>query len=164
MIKKLLLVLSIALSLGACQMLRPVEEEKKEEYSVLEEEDVKKKNKEAEKEIKEIKVPDRVHFGFDKYNLTKEARKILDLQVEWLKQDSHIKIILEGHCDERGTREYNLALGQRRADTVKNYLVDHGVSKRRIKTISYGKERPEFLGKGEAIWKKNRRTVVVVND
>ena len=72
-----------------------------------------------------------------------------------------IKIIVEGHCDERGTREYNLALGKKRAEAVKNYLVSKNVAAGRIKTISYGKEKPDMVGTGEAVWSKNRRAVVV---
>ena len=86
------------------------------------------------------------------------------MQVEWLKQDGKIKVIIEGHCDKRGTREYNLALGQKRANATKEYLVNKGISSRRIKTVSYGKERPEYLGNGESIWKKNRRSVTIIRE
>jgi peptidoglycan-associated lipoprotein len=109
-----------------------------------------------------VNVGDRVFFGFDKSDLSAEARATLDRQVAWLKKYSSIKVMVEGHCDERGTREYNLALGERRATAAKNYLVAEGVSAGRVKTISYGKERPAVLGSNEAAWAQNRRGVTVV--
>lgn len=105
---------------------------------------------------------DRVFFKFDSAALGEEAKKTLDKTAIWLNNDGDINILIEGHCDERGTREYNLALGQRRADSAKRYLVSKGVNSSRIRTISYGKERPAVVGKGEAIWSKNRRSVIVV--
>jgi peptidoglycan-associated lipoprotein len=91
-----------------------------------------------------------------------EARATLDRQASWLQQYSNLSITIEGHADERGTREYNLALGERRANAVKNYLVARGVSGSRINTISYGKERPAVVGSDEASWAQNRRGVTVV--
>ena len=105
---------------------------------------------------------DRVFFGFDRYDLTADARAMLKRQAEWLEKNSAVTVTIEGHCDERGTREYNLALGARRAAAVKAYLVALGVDKSRISTISYGKERPAVLGSNEAAWAKNRRAVMVV--
>ena len=105
---------------------------------------------------------DRVFFKFDSSALGEEAKRTLDRTAIWLNNNSDINILIEGHCDERGTREYNLALGQRRADAAKKYLVSRGVSSSRIRTISYGKERPAVVGKGEAVWSKNRRSVIVV--
>lgn len=105
---------------------------------------------------------DRVFFKFDSSALSEGAKKTLDKTATWLNNNSNIAILIEGHCDERGTREYNLALGQRRAEAAKKYLVSKGVKSSRIKTISYGKERPAVVGKGEAIWSKNRRSVIVV--
>jgi peptidoglycan-associated lipoprotein len=110
----------------------------------------------------QVNVGDRVFFGFDKSDLAPEARATLDKQVAWLKKYGSVKVTIEGHCDERGTREYNLALGERRATTVKNYLVAEGISADRVKTISYGKERPAVLGSNEAAWAQNRRGVTVV--
>lgn len=107
-------------------------------------------------------VGDRVFFAFNKSDLSTEARATLDKQAAWLKQYASINVVVEGHCDERGTREYNLALGERRATTVKNYLIADGVPASRIKTISYGKERPAVLGSNEAAWAQNRRGVTVV--
>jgi len=111
----------------------------------------------------EVEVQDRVFFGYDSSEINDEAKKILDVQVAWLKSDSAIKITIEGHCDERGTREYNIALGEKRANSAKKYLVANGINANRIKTVSYGKERPAFFGATEAIFNKNRRAVTVVN-
>lgn len=105
---------------------------------------------------------DTVHFGLDQYDIDSEARAILDAQVAWLAKYPNVRVTLEGHCDERGTREYNLALGDRRANAAKNYLAERGVSPSRINTISYGKERPVALGSDEASWAQNRRAVTVV--
>jgi peptidoglycan-associated lipoprotein len=107
-------------------------------------------------------VGDRVFFDFDKSDLTPEARATLDRQAAWLKKYASNNVTIEGHCDERGTREYNLALGERRATAVKNYLVADGISAARVKTVSYGKERPAVLGSNEAAWAQNRRGVTVV--
>jgi peptidoglycan-associated lipoprotein len=107
-------------------------------------------------------VGDRVYFGFDSAELTPEDQATLDRQAQWLKQYSSVNIIVEGHCDERGTREYNLALGQKRADATKNYLVAAGVPSGRVETISYGKERPEVTGSNEDAWAQNRRGVSVI--
>ena len=87
---------------------------------------------------------------------------MLEKQIAWLKKYGGVKVVLEGHCDERGTREYNLALGERRANAVKDFLVAMGISPNRIKVISYGKERPAALGHNEASWKQNRRAVTVI--
>ena len=107
---------------------------------------------------------DRVFFGFDKSSLTSEAVNTLKAQAEWLQANPDTNVIVEGHTDDRGTREYNLALGERRAVAVKNYLISRGVDAERIKTISYGKERPAVVGANEAAWAQNRRAVTVVND
>jgi peptidoglycan-associated lipoprotein len=121
-------------------------------------------NQEAQEEIEEVEVRDRVFFDVNQSGLTSDAKKILDNQTAWLKSDSAIKIILEGHCDERGTREYNLALGERRANSARQYLVTNGIDASRIKTISYGKERPAFVGASAEIWSKNRRAVTVIEE
>ncbi|MFC4272952.1 peptidoglycan-associated lipoprotein Pal [Sneathiella chungangensis] len=110
-----------------------------------------------------LNVGDRVFFGFDKYDLSDEAQATLQRQAAWLKANPTVTLLIEGNCDERGTREYNLALGERRATAVKNYLVTLGVSADRLSTISYGKERPVALGHNEAAWAQNRRSVSVVN-
>ena len=108
-----------------------------------------------------VNVGDRVFFQFDQYELTPQARSALERQAQWLQEYESVNVVIEGHCDERGTRAYNLALGDRRATAVKNYLVALGVSPSRITTISYGKERPAVLGSGEAAWSQNRRAVTM---
>lgn len=105
---------------------------------------------------------DRVFFAFDSSELSPAARRTLQRQADWMKQHSRADVVIEGHADERGTREYNLALGDRRATAVKNYLVALGISPQRVETISYGKERPAVLGSGEEVWRQNRRAVMKV--
>lgn len=105
---------------------------------------------------------DTVLFGTDLYDLDAEATATLTRQAAWLKQYPNVKATIEGHCDERGTREYNLALGDRRANAAKNFLVAQGVDASRLSTISYGKERPVAMGSDEASWAQNRRAVTVV--
>jgi peptidoglycan-associated lipoprotein len=108
-------------------------------------------------------VGDRVFFAYDKFDINPEARQTLERQADWLKRYPNVTVTVEGHCDERGTREYNLALGERRANAAKNALVALGVPANRITTISYGKERPAVVGSNEAAWAQNRRAVTVVN-
>ena len=103
-----------------------------------------------------------VRFGLDQYDIDPEARAILDSQAAWLQRYPNVRITIEGHCDERGTREYNLALGDRRANAAKNYLAARGVSPDRMTVISYGKERPEAMGSDDASWAQNRRAVTIV--
>jgi len=114
-------------------------------------------------EGEEIEVQDRVLFNYDSSEVNDEAKKILDTQAEWLKSDPSIKVTIEGHCDERGTREYNIALGEKRANATKNYLLEKGVAESRIQVISYGKERPAFFGADDESMAKNRRSVTVIN-
>lgn len=109
-----------------------------------------------------VNVGDRVFFDFDKSTLTAKAQETLDKQAAWLSRVPSATILIEGHCDERGTREYNLALGERRATAVKDYLISKGVAASRIKTISYGKERPAVLGSNEWAWSQNRRGVTTI--
>lgn len=103
-----------------------------------------------------------VFFDFDESVIRSDAKVTLDNNIVWLTTNSELRIIVEGHCDERGTNEYNLALGQRRAQAVKEYLVAGGIVAERIKTISYGEERPFVLGHDESAWKWNRRGHFVV--
>ncbi|WP_174280528.1 peptidoglycan-associated lipoprotein Pal [Sphingomonas bacterium] len=103
-----------------------------------------------------------VNFGVDQYDIDPAARAILDGQVAWLQRYPRVRITIEGHCDERGTREYNLALGDRRANAAKNYLATRGIDTGRMTTISYGKERPLALGSDDASYAQNRRAVTVV--
>jgi len=108
-------------------------------------------------------VGDRVWFGYDRYDLTPEAQALLQAQVAWLQTYPQYQIVVEGHCDERGTREYNLALGERRANAAANYMVALGLDPNRIvQVISYGKERPAVLGSDEIAWAQNRRAVTVL--
>jgi peptidoglycan-associated lipoprotein len=108
-------------------------------------------------------VGDRVFFDFDKSSIKPEGQQTLQRQAQWLAKYPNVTVTVEGHCDDRGTREYNLALGERRASSVRNALVALGVQAGRIKTISYGKERPAVLGDNEAAWAQNRRGVTVIN-
>ncbi|MGA1019944.1 MAG: peptidoglycan-associated lipoprotein Pal [Candidatus Puniceispirillales bacterium] len=110
-----------------------------------------------------IQIGDRVLFGFDSYELTSDAKSILDNQASFLASNPSVRITIEGHCDERGTREYNLALGESRASATRDYLVAQGVNPARIKIISYGKERPAVIGSNEDAWRFNRRAVSVIN-
>jgi peptidoglycan-associated lipoprotein len=105
---------------------------------------------------------DTVLFALDMYDIDSEARAILDTQVQWLTRYPNVRATIEGHADERGTREYNLALGDRRANAAKNYLAARGISPSRLSVISYGKERPAALGSDEASYAQNRRAVTVV--
>ena len=106
-------------------------------------------------------VKDRVFFATNESVLTTAAREILRKQAAWLRKNSKITIVLEGHADERGTREYNLALGERRANSAKDYLMTYGISSDRISVLSYGKERPVDAGSNPLAWSKNRRSVTV---
>ena len=106
-------------------------------------------------------VPDRVFFATNETILTTASRETLRAQAAWLRQNSSINVVLEGHADERGTREYNLALGERRANTAKDYLMTYGISSDRISVLSYGKERPVDAGSNPLAWSKNRRSVTV---
>lgn len=110
-----------------------------------------------------IQIGDRVLFGYDSYELTSDAKSILNIQASFLASNPSVRITIEGHCDERGTREYNLALGESRASATRDYLVAQGVNPARIKIISYGKERPAVIGSNEDAWRFNRRAVSVIN-
>ncbi|WP_340109313.1 peptidoglycan-associated lipoprotein Pal [Pikeienuella sp. HZG-20] len=107
-------------------------------------------------------VGDRVFFETDSSRITPVGQQTLARQAEWLAENPTVNVVIEGHADERGTREYNLALGARRADAARVYLVSQGVSASRIRTISYGKERPEALCSAESCWSENRRAVSVI--
>ena len=111
-----------------------------------------------------VNVGDRVFYGYDSSELSSEARGTLEKQAAWLSKFGNVRVVIEGHADERGTREYNLALGDRRANATKDYLVALGINPSRIKTISYGKERPAAIGSNETAWAQNRRGVMVVDN
>jgi peptidoglycan-associated lipoprotein len=107
-------------------------------------------------------VGDRVYFENDQFTLTAEAKEILVRQASWLKQYPDISVQIEGHADERGTREYNISLSARRATNTRNFLISQGISTARISTIAYGKERPAKLCDAEECWSQNRRAVTVI--
>ena len=162
-VKKFLMLFFVLSFVSACASRNKVVVE--ENFDVIEtQEDADSMNSRASKNVEEVSVPDRVYFGFNKYDISNESAEILNLQADWMKANPNLKIVVEGHCDDRGTREYNIALGERRANAVKQYLVKKGVASCRIKTISYGKERPVMLGTGPAVWAKNRVAVTVESE
>ena len=110
-----------------------------------------------------IAVGDRVLFDYDSAKLDSSAKILLDGQSRFLRANTDLNFIVEGHCDERGTREYNLALGEQRATAVRDYLVIQGIDPDRIKVISYGKEKPAVVGSNSMAWSKNRRAVTIIN-
>jgi peptidoglycan-associated lipoprotein len=109
-----------------------------------------------------VNVGDRVFFDFNESGIASKAAATLEKQAAWLQKYPNKTIVVEGHCDERGTREYNLALGERRANAVREYLISSGVSAARIETISYGKERPAVMGSNDSAWAQNRRSVTLL--
>jgi peptidoglycan-associated lipoprotein len=109
-----------------------------------------------------VNIGDRVFFGYDRFDVSAEAQQILRGQADWMNRYPNVNLTIEGHADERGTREYNLALGERRANSVKNYLTGLGVAPNRINVVSYGKERPAVMGSSAEAWAQNRRGVSVV--
>lgn len=174
MIKKILLLSTTVLLIASCQHKsksdesetknQPTEQNISEDYQTIEnEQQAAALDNQTQEQIEEIEVQDRIFFGYDSAEIAPDARKVLDTQIDWLKSDKTLMVTIEGHCDERGTREYNIALGEKRANSVRNYLTSGGVESSRIKTISYGKERPAFFGSSEEVMAKNRRAVTVVN-
>jgi len=121
-----------------------------------------KKEEEQKKEALRKFSDVNVYFNFDSSEISEEARSILEEKATWLSENNDVKISIEGHCDKRGTTQYNLALGERRAESVKTYLVALGVDGSRISTISYGEERPAVEGSGDDVWSKNRRAEFVI--
>ncbi len=138
------------------------EEAKKSMGGELEKSLVAKKERGIEGEVFESKLLRDIYFDFDKYDIGGEDEQILRENAAFLKKNPKMKIQIEGHCDERGTSHYNLALGERRASNTKKYLVSLGISSDRISTISYGEERPLDPGHNEEAWAKNRRAHIVV--
>lgn len=112
---------------------------------------------------KTIFVSEHVHFAFDSSVLSDQAQQILNIKADYLRAHSDMTVTVEGHCDDRGTDAYNIALGERRAESVKNFLVDLGIGTNRLNTVSYGEERPLAMGQNEASWAKNRRAQLVIN-
>ncbi len=109
-----------------------------------------------------VVVGDRVFFDTDQHNLTADAQHVLSKQAQWFASNPAVTAVVEGHADERGTREYNLALGARRANSARAFLINQGVDGSRLRSVSYGKERPVALGSTEQAWSQNRRSVTVV--
>ena len=126
------------------------------------EEKIVEADKKVESQVEEVEVKDRIFFDYDSSSINSSAKEILDIQAIWLNSETSIKIMIEGHCDERGTREYNIALGEKRANSVKKYLISKGIDSSRISATSYGKERPAFFGSSESVMSKNRRAVTIV--
>ncbi|WP_281300980.1 MULTISPECIES: peptidoglycan-associated lipoprotein Pal [unclassified Iodidimonas] len=172
-----LTVASAALFLAACASTNPADDEATARAAadaaaqsqpqavpapVVEEEQIIDPFGDATQSSLENYAGDRVFFAFDSSELSPTARQTLQRQAEWLQKHRSVKATVEGHADERGTREYNLALGERRAAAAKNYLVALGIAPDRLDTISYGKERPAVLGSGENVWRQNRRSVLTV--
>lgn len=161
--KRLFAVLAAVALISGCASTTPVDEEETENMAAQQQQEaVEQAEGQGEAFVQNAK--DRVFFGFDKSNLSAEAVKVLKVQAEYLKANPEKQIVIEGHTDDRGTREYNLALGERRAIAVKNYLISRGVDADRIRVISYGKERPAVVGANEAAWAQNRRAVTLVKD
>ena len=176
-LKNILLVISAAIILTACATKKEVaiekEAPKKEEPKVEKKEEATKIEKIAGQMQGDVYVgtdsvkyladgvADRVFFATNESILTTASRETLRAQAAWLRENSNITIVLEGHADERGTREYNLALGERRANAAKDYLMTYGISSDRISVLSYGKERPVDSGSNPLAWSKNRRSVTV---
>lgn len=121
-------------------------------------EDEKSEEKKSEEKLKNI------HFDFDSARLKDKARDILMKNAQWMEKHPNKAIVIEGHCDERGTKEYNLALGEKRAESTKQYLISLGISPERLKTISYGEELPVAQGHNEEAWSKNRRCHFLIKD
>lgn len=150
---------------AAMKAREAAEKAKQEEMAkqqAIEEERVKEEAR-LKQEAMDMFVNDNIHFEFDNSTLTPEAQLILKKKAEWLQNNPEAMSTIEGHCDDRGTNEYNLALGDRRATSAKNFLVDLGISESRLTTISYGEERPADPGKNEEAWAKNRRCHFTIN-
>ncbi len=161
----LLLVLPGFMLTVACQkkvavQQQPVEVEKDEPVAEKKEEPVAVP---PSTKLDTMVMEEDIHFDFDKYNLTPTAQENLLRKAEWLRQNPDATVTIEGHADERGTNEYNLALGDRRADSAKGFLVNLGISASRLTTISYGEERPLCNESNEECWSKNRRGNFVLN-
>jgi len=141
------------------QKAAAVETEKKVEPAAPAKEESKKVETVAVKEVeaKSASSFENIHFDFDKYNIRDDAKPALKSTADWLVKNKSSKMLIEGHCDERGTSEYNLALGERRAKSTRDYLVSSGVTKDRLDMVSYGKEKPLCSEHNEDCWQKNRR-------
>lgn len=165
---KLLSVVSVVLFMTACSSMKTnkVTNDADGTTSVADKYKMWSENLEPFTQIpgQNAKASDRVFFSYDSSALTDVAQQTLEKQATWLKKHADVKVTVEGNCDERGTREYNIALGARRASAAKAQLVKLGVSTARITTVSYGKERPAVTGSDAAAWAENRRAVTVLVD
>ena len=135
---------------------RRIEEERLREERLREE-------AEARETLGKAFITENIHFEFNSYKLSDKAQGLLHSKADYLRNNSDVTVTVEGHCDERGTESYNIALGQRRADSVKKFLVALGISTDRLATVSYGEEHPIVMGKNEISWAKNRRAQFVIN-
>jgi peptidoglycan-associated lipoprotein len=162
---QILSVLAAGLLLAACSSDEPVETASTQGAGSTTQTGATTGNGVAEGTVDDFNqnVGNTVYFGFDRYDLTAEAQAQLQKEAAWLQKYPQHTVTIEGHCDERGTREYNLALGERRANSVANYMTALGIDKSRISTISYGKERPICTDSNESCWSQNRRGVTAVN-
>ncbi len=133
------------------------------EKPVTETAEMAKKEAELKPEVKKMEFSD-IHFDFDKYDIRDDAKPVLEKLASWLKENPKARVLIEGHCDERGTNQYNLALGERRASSTKNYLMALGISGSRIDTVTYGEERPLCREQTEECWQLNRRAHFVVHE
>ncbi len=133
----------------------------------LEQERLAKARTEARKKVEQGKrvrfEKEHIYFDYDRYNLKSEAQRVLKMKAAFMKQNPKIKARIEGHCDERGTNDYNLALGDRRANSAKEFVVNLGIDESRLTTISYGEEKPAAMGHNEAAWAKNRRAQFIIH-
>ncbi|MEA3427864.1 MAG: peptidoglycan-associated lipoprotein Pal [Thermodesulfobacteriota bacterium] len=137
---------------AAAEAAKKAEQEKLARQRAIEEQAAREKMA-----ARNIFINENIHFDFDKYNLLPLAQQILQKKAEWLRNNPGVFVIIEGHCDERGTNEYNLALGDRRAESANTYLINLGIAGSRLTTVSYGEERPVDPGHNEVAWAKNRR-------
>jgi len=149
---KLVAVLGIALSMGACASKNPLDGNAMASAATP-----------GSQQDFVVNVGDRVFFENDQSDLTPQATATLDRQIQWLQTYNRYAFTIEGHADERGTREYNIALGARRAQSVRAYMTSHGIDGSRLRTISYGKERPVAVCNDISCWSQNRRAVTVLN-
>jgi peptidoglycan-associated lipoprotein len=156
-------MLTVACQKRVAVQQQPVVVEEKEEVAVVEEKKEEPVVVPKESKMDTMVMEEDIYFDFDKSNLTPAAQENLLLKAEWLRENSDVTVTLEGHCDNRGTNEYNLALGDRRADSTKAFLVNLGISASRLTTISYGEERPVCTQQNEECWTKNRRANFVLN-
>lgn len=130
------------------------------EYKIYSDENKKLLQEDFERKVGNKKV----YFAFNKSNLSKNAKETLTRQAKWLQDNPTVLVIIEGHCDKRGTKEYNLALGLRRANSVKNFLITQGIKTERLNVISYGKKNPEFIEHNKKAYRLNRKTVTIIID